>query len=563
MSRAYTSDDMPLSRRQLLARSLGVAAAWVTRGRARAKPVPSLATRTLLNVGMRPGQPMKLPLHPTTLVHWVDALPIPEVAKAQGLRADPTDSAQRIPYYRVVMRELEVKAHRDLGPTRVWAYGNAVPGPTFETRSGQGLLVEWVNALPAKHLFPVDHTICGAGANVPEVRTIAHVHGARVPAKSDGYPEHWFTKGKSLLSHYPNRQEAATLWYHDHAMGIERLNQYAGLFGAFLVRDEVEAALGLPTGAYDVPLFFFDRLMDENGQLQYPNSGIPESPWVSEVYGDAHMVNGKLYPYLEVEPRPYRFRLINSSNSRFYYFSLSNHQGFQQIASDQGLLPAPVPLTSLTLAPGERADIVIDFCASKEPQFLLKSQSFELMQFRVSGKAVSSPCSKAPSSLRRVERIPRTAAVKTRTLKLNEYMDPKTHTMVMLLNDAYWRYPVTEKPVLDSTEIWELVNYTEDTHPIHLHLVRFQLLDRQHFDIEAFNFKGTFRTIGEGIPPDPGEAGWKDTIQAYPGMITRIIIPFQGYPGRYVWHCHVLEHAANEMMRPFEVVASPRPALTL
>jgi spore coat protein A, manganese oxidase len=554
--------QMPLSRRQLLTRGLGVAAAWATGGRAVAATVPAVTTRAVLNVGMRPGQPLKSPLHPPALAHFVDALPIPEVAHPYGARADPTDSAKQLPYYRLTMREVEVQVHRDLKPTRCWSFGTGVPGPTFETKSGHGLLVEWVNALPKRHLFPVDHTICGAGANVPEVRTVPHVHGARVPPQGDGYPEHWFTQGKSALYHYPNRQDATTLWYHDHAMGIERLNQYAGLFGAFLIRDQTEAALELPSGPYDIPLFLFDRLLDGNGQLQYPTSGVPESPWVSEVYGDALLVNGKLYPYLEVEPRPYRFRLVNASNSRFYYLSLSNRQSFHQIGTDQGLLSAPLALSSVTLAPGERVDLLIDFSVSAKTEFLLKSQSFELMQFRVSGKTAAGP-GRLPATLRPVERISRTAAVETRALKLNEFMDPKTHAMVMLLNDAYWRYPVTEKPALDTIEVWELVNFTEDTHPIHLHLVRFQLLDRQHFDVDAYNFEHKFQTIGEPILPDASEAGWKDTIQAYPGMITRIIIPFRGYPGRYVWHCHVLEHAANEMMRPFEVVQHTKQARRL
>ncbi len=548
---------MPIiSRRQLLTRGLGLAAAWAGRG-AVAGPLPSVATRALLNIGMRPGVPLRSPLHPDTLARFVDALPIPEVAQPHAFRPDPGDSARRLAYYRLTMREVEVQLHRDLKPTRCWSYGTTVPGPTLETTSGKGVLVEWANALPTRHLFPIDHSICGAGANVPAVRTVPHVHGARVPAESDGYPEKWFTRGSSALFHYPNRQEAATLWYHDHAMGIERLNQYAGLFGAFLVRDETEAALQLPSGRYEVPLFLFDRLLDDSGQLNYPNSGMLDSPWVSEVYGEALLVNGKLFPYLDVEPRRYRFRLVNASNSRFYYLSLSNRQGFHEIGTDQGLLPAPVPLTSLTLAPGERADILIDFSASRATQFLLKSQSFELMQFRVSGEPAPGP-RKLPGSLRPVEKIPRTAAVKTRALKLNEYMDPKTHAMVMLLNDAYWRDPVTEKPVLDTVEIWELVNFTEDTHPIHLHLVRFQLLDRQHFDVDAFNVEHKVKTLGAPILPEASEAGWKDTIQAYPGMITRIIIPFHGYPGRFVWHCHVLEHAANEMMRPFEVVSARR-----
>ena len=546
---------MPLSRRQLLTRSLGVAAAWVTGGRAVAVPVPSVTAATLLGVGMRPAKPLQMPLHPTTLAHWVDALPIPEVAQPQGTRPHPTNPQAQLPYYRLAMRELEVQAHRDLKPTRCWAYGSSVPGPSFETRSGQALLVEWVNSLPTHHLFPIDHSICGAGADVPEVRTVPHVHGARVPSASDGYPEHWFTPGKSALYHYPNRQDATTLWYHDHAMGIERLNQYAGLFGAYLIRDATEASLGLPSGPYEIPIFLFDRLMDENGQLQYPTSGIPDSPWVSEVYGDAFLINGKLFPYLNVEPRQYRLRFVNASNSRFYYLAMSNKQTFHQIGTDQGLLPTPVKLSSLSLAPGERADVLIDFSPSAGTEFLLKSQSFELMQFRVSRTAPRP--AKLPSAIRPVPRISRSAAVKTRTLSLNEFMDPKTHAMVMLLNGSYWRDAVTEKPTLDTVEIWELVNFTEDSHPIHLHLVRFQLLERQHFDIEAYNFHRKFELVRDPIPPEGNELGWKDTIEAYPAMVTRIIVPFHGYPGRYVWHCHVLEHAANEMMRPFEVVRMP------
>src|SRR5262249_33876087 len=157
-----------------------------------------------------------------------------------------------------------------------------------------------------------------------------------------------FTPQHSALYHYPNQQDAALLWYHDHAMGISRLNQYAGLFGLFVIRDDAEDALGLPGGPNEVPLVIFDRLFDEQGQLRYPTSGMPDAPWVPEVYGDALLVNGKLYPYLDVEPRRYRLRVLNASNARFYYLSLSNGQRFHQIGSDQGLLPAPVELASVT-----------------------------------------------------------------------------------------------------------------------------------------------------------------------------------------------------------------------
>jgi spore coat protein A len=493
------------------------------------------------------------PLVPSKLARFVDRLPIPPVLEPEGTRPDPDDPKRQIAHYRVVMRESEQQVHRDVPPTRFWSYGGTVPGPTIETRSGKGFLVEWVNELPERHFLPIDHGLHGAHEDVPEVRAVVHVHGAKVPPASDGHPEAWFTRGQSATYHYPNRQDAAMLWYHDHAMGIERLNMYAGLFGVLLVRDDVEDRLGLPRGPYEIPLVLCDRLLKADGHLRYPTSGVRDSPWVSEVYGDATLVNGKFYPYVEVEPRPYRFRVVNAANSRFFYLARSDRKSFHQIGSDQGLLQAPAQLSNLTLAPAERADVLIDFSDMAGQKIVLQNQMEPLLEFRVSSgpAAASKPL---PARLRAIERTPRTAAVRTRTFALNEYMDPQTHRMLMLLDDKYWRDPVSEKPVLGSVEIWELMNLTEDVHPIHLHLVRFQVLERQLFDADRFLLNGTLRTLGKPRLPEAGELGWKDTVRADPGAITRIIVKFDGYPGRYVWHCHLPEHAANEMMRPFEVV---------
>jgi spore coat protein A len=480
-------------------------------------------------------------------------LPIPSVLKPDELRADPTDPRKRVEYYRIAMHEAESQVHRDLPPTRFWAYGGSVPGPTLEVRSGRGVLVEWRNELPEKHFLPVDHTLPGANAGEPDVRAVVHVHGARVPTASDGYPEDWFTPGKSALNHYPNRQDAATLWYHDHAMGVERLNQYAGLFGMYLIRDDVEDRLNLPRGVYDVPLVLFDRFFRADAQLRYPVSETPGSPWVPEVLGDAQLVNGKLFPYFEVEPRRYRFRLLNASNGRFYYLSLSNGDPLRQIGTDQGLLPAPVAAKSITLAPAERADVVVDFADLAGQTMLLQSQALQLLQFRV---AAGRPHKAAPlpTRLRPVPRLLPASAMTSRVLTLNEYMDQESRASLMLLNGARWHEPATERPVLDSVEIWSFVNLTDDTHPIHLHLVRFQVLDRQTFDVDEYKRTGTMTILGQPVPPAPGEAGWKDTVRADSGLVTRIIVRFEGYAGRYAWHCHVLEHAANEMMRPYEIV---------
>ena len=498
--------------------------------------------------------PSTPPLHPDALARFVDPLFVPAIEKSRETRQDPARPGALVPYYRVAMRETEVRVHRDLPPTRMWSYGGTVPGPTLEVRSGQGVLVEWQNELPREHFLPIDHNICGAGAEVPDVRTIVHVHGARVPPESDGYPEHWYTPGNSKLVYYPNRQDAAMLWYHDHAMGIERLNHYAGMFGVYFVRDEAEDRLGLPKGAHEVPLVLCDRLFAADGQLAYPTSAVPGAPWVSEINGDAHLVNGKLFPYFDVEPALYRFRVVNASNGRLYYLALSNGKPFVQIGSDQGLLPAPAQILSLPLAPAERVDVLVDFSELAGQTVVLKSQTLQLLQFRVGG-GPSKKAAALPKALRPVPRTDPKTSVKTRTMTLSEYMDPVTHAMLMLLNGKHWHEPVTETPLAGSVEIWELVNLTEDTHPIHLHLVRFQLLERQPFDTDDYQYLGKMRYSGDPIPPGPGEDGWKDTVRADPGMITRIIVRFEGYSGRYVWHCHNLEHAANEMMRPFEVLA--------
>ena len=456
------------------------------------------------------------------------------------------------------MRQFESKVHRDLKPTRLWGYASGSPGPTFETRSGQGVLVEWVNELPTTHFLPIDRSIHGAEADKAEVRTVVHLHGAKAPPESDGYPENWYVPGKSAVYYYPNRQDAAMLWYHDHALGINRLNVFAGLLGAFFVRDEFEDSLHLPRGKYEIPLVIYDRDFDLEGQLNYPVSGDPKSPWVPEFFGDAVLVNGKLFPYLEVEPRKYRFRVLNGANSRFFHLTLSSEaskgQTVQQIGTDQGLLPAPVPLTRVSLAPAERADLVVDFSNSVGTNVILKNDNVSVMQFRVAAKGAPD-ASALPQVLRPVPRIPESSAVKTRTLTLVEIDDLVQRPVKMLLNNAHWSMPVTENPVLDSVEIWNLINTTDDAHPIHLHLVRFQILDRRAFNIAAYWATGEIKYTGAVTPPESGEAGWKDTVRADPGMVTRIIVRFEGFAGRYVWHCHLLEHEDNEMMRPYDVVA--------
>ena len=286
-------------------------------------------------------------LDPNTLTPFLDALPIPKVALPTGVRPIPGDAKQKAPYYRMAMRQMESKVHRDMKPTMQWAIGASVPGPTLETQSGQGMLVDWANELPKSHFLPIDHSLHGAEAEIGDVRTVIHMHGSRVPAAADGYPEDWYVPGKSATYFYPNLQDSAMLWYHDHTLGINRLNVYAGLLGLCIVRDSFESGLNLPSGKYEVPLVLYDRFFDQDSQLYYPASVVPGKPWIPELFGNAILANGKLLPYLEVEPRKYRFRVLNGANGRFFHLSMSSGKMFQQIGTDQGLLPAPVGIKDL------------------------------------------------------------------------------------------------------------------------------------------------------------------------------------------------------------------------
>jgi spore coat protein A len=494
-------------------------------------------------------------LDPNSLTRFVDPLPLPPVAQPVGHRPVPGSPGKQAQYYRIAMRAISSKLHRDLPPTSLWSLGGSVPGLTFEARTGKGLFVEWVNELPSKHFLPIDHSLHGAEKGTPEVRGVVHLHGGKTPPESDGYPEDWYVPGQSRTYYYPNQQDATLLWYHDHTMGINRLNTYAGMLGLFVIRDEVEDALHLPSGKFEIPLVIMDRDLTTDGQLSYPVSPDKEKPWVPEAFGELHLVNGKLFPYLDVEPRKYRFRILNGANGRFYRLSLPKGVEVVQIGGDQGLLDAPLSVPHVQMAPGERADLIVDFAPHRGTRMELQSDSFVLMQFRVSPTAATNVAdSNLPKALRPITRIPESAATLTRRLTLDEQLNMVSESMGMLLNKTPWHMPITEKPELNSTEIWELVNLTDDTHPIHLHMVRFQILDRRRFDGFEYMTTGNLRYTGPAMVPDANEMGWKDTARVNAKTVTRIIVPFVGYPGRYVWHCHILEHEDNEMMRPYEVV---------
>ncbi|TGA96223.1 multicopper oxidase family protein [Sporolactobacillus shoreae] len=515
-----------------------------------------------------------------SLEKFADALPIPPVLK-------PKENDD-IPYYEVTMKQVQQKLHRDLPPTTVWGYNGMFPGPTFEVQRNHPIRVKWKNKLPYEHLLPVDRTLHGAQPDQPSVRTVVHLHGGRVLPENDGYPEAWFTqnfenrgsKFASKVYYYPNRQRSATLWYHDHAIGITRLNVYAGLAGLYLIREEEEEKLNLPRGKFEIPLVIQDRSFYPNGKLFYPtqpgqepppapqqpvNPTLPNPTVVPEFFGNMNLVNGKIWPYLDVEPRKYRFRLLNGSNARFYRIQLSSGQELVQIGTEGGLLEKPVTVSEITLAPAERADVIIDFSNYKGQRITLTNDAAapfpdgdppssdlkQIMEFRVKQRLSRSDDSQIPSTLSSFGRLDPEAAEVVRKNLLIESAD-NFGRLKLLLNNMMWDdLPLTETPKNETTEIWEFFNRTPDTHPIHLHLVNFQILNRATFTGDP---NGPDLLIGAPQPPDPSESGWKDTVRVNPGEVTRIIARFGPFTGIYPWHCHILEHEDHDMMRPFEVL---------
>ncbi len=514
---------------------------------------------------------------PKTLQRYIDPLPIPHTLQ-------PFETHKGTDIYRVRMSEFSRPLHSQLPAAKLWGYEAQYPGPTIEAQRGRPIEVHWQNSLPAQHIFKVDPNIHGAMPPSPAVRTVPHLHGARTRSESDGLPEKWFTPGNAARYFYANDQRAATLWYHDHAVGITRLNVYAGLSGFYLLRDEAERSMNLPAGDYEIPLLIQDRTLNENGQLVYAPSfddGQPLAPgvWGSEFFGQLPLVNGAIYPYLNVEPRPYRFRILNGANARFFnlFFNLAMRPtdipdlvNFQQIGTDGGFLPRPAQLNKVLLGSAERADLIVDFSGLAGKTITLSNdapapypgwefstahhaQLSELMQFRVALPITGK--SKAINLTQTISFAPlhASAAVTTRDIVLSEQMDNQGRSMRMLINGKRYDDPVTETVKLGSVEKWRFINTTDDAHPMHLHLVQFQILERQGFDIAAFQ-DGTLKLLGNPRPPAANEAGWKDTAVVNPKDVLTILVRFEGYTGRYVFHCHMLEHEDNDMMRPYEVV---------
>jgi spore coat protein A, manganese oxidase len=537
---------------------------------------------------------------PESIPHFVQPLMVPA---EHGLRIDATAGGS----YPMVMGETVQDVLGAGVGTAVWGYGRAgsnvsYPGPTIVARSGRPISVQWHNRLPRRTLGPVDPSLHWAfthnrlSIDETGVPAVVHLHGGDVDPAYDGGPEQWFTaRGdtgpafESAESWYPNRQEAATLWYHDHTLGITRLNVYAGLAGFYLLRDDRELALqqsgGLPAGPHEVELVIQDRMFHPDGRLAYPDIPWPSPDWPGgpswqpEFFGEVIVVNGRAWPYLRVEPRPYRFRLLNGSDSRVYALVItapaSSPVPVVAVGTDGGLLERPVLLAGpLVLAPGERADVVVDFSA-------YAGQTLTMRNISAAPHPVGTPPSRSTAEILQVHvdlpldrnagppvRLPARLrdepfgvpgpAGATRRLLLGERHDRYGRMQALLGTVDFGRLtysdPVTETPKVGEVEVWEFYNDTPVNHPIHLHSVAFEVLDRAPFLAVRHPQTGALADIQVGPRRSPleHERGPKDTVVAYPGEVTRIRARF-ARPGNFVWHCHNLSHEDNEMMRPIQI----------
>jgi FtsP/CotA-like multicopper oxidase with cupredoxin domain len=571
------------------------------------------------------------------LAPYVDALPLPS-------RLIASEHDGRLT---VTIRAGTHRFHRDLPVSSIWGYEGMIPGPTIEAERGQPITVEWRNELEGT--FPVSVTVApqptdtdsvpvqclpGLSGGEPDRHassligyTVVHLHGGLTPASYDGWAENLFAPGQPAVSHYPMDQRAALLWYHDHVMGITKLDVYAGLAGLWIVRDDREHRLGLPEGPpFEVPLLIQDRNFDLDVRGRLTGRLVHKTdPDVMEAFPPFTAVNGKVWPVLDVQPTTYRFRVLNGSNARTYRL-VPMRDGepaldlIAQIGTDHGLLraPAAVPPDGLVLASAERADLLVDFSdlAPGSELTVLNTAAApfdgapfpaaeaenaadidgllpypDVMRFRVAhGTATrrsiprelatdydvppADALSVAPHRMIALVEMELDDAANMLTMReLENVGDGQTGPLVTVRDGeqivryrcvaAHFEDTTTFFPMLGRYEVWQLLNLTGDTHPIHLHLDPFQILSRRAIRYEipeggiADRDLTAVVTLERGADDkldhaiDDNERGLKDTIRVNPNEIVEIAVRFNTYAGRYMYHCHILEHEDRDMMRPF------------
>ncbi|KAG0576684.1 hypothetical protein KC19_5G099500 [Ceratodon purpureus] len=540
-----------------------------------------------------------------TLEPFVDKLP-----KLKQIRIDHGKQVVLGAY------KIQQKLHRDLPPTTMYAYGTSaatasVPGPTLLATSGVESYVRWENHIHDEyHMLPVDKTLMWANPSKGGVPIVTHLHGAECDSASDGYPDSWHTaKGEhgptftTLNFTYANTQSPAMLWYHDHAFGITRVNVLSGLSGFYLTKAHSNSPKPswFPKRKQELHLMLQDKQLFYNGSINFPNVG--DSPanhpqWCPEYFGDTIIVNGKAWPYVHVEPRTYRLRFLNAANARVFVLSLDNpNLTFTQIGTDGGLLERAQSLKVLTLAPAERIDCLVDFSHAAGTEVILNNtgaapypsgdpafsppSTLAVMKFIVKKKTKKIRDAPVPAKLRAADPLVNTGNALVRQLFMVENDDADGNPLESLLSNHTWHDEVTEKPELGATEIWEFINFTPDAHPMHIHLIEFKALNQQPFDLDKWTageceiFNTTFATpgtcfTGEPIAPSYNQIGLKDTILSLPNHVTRVVVQWKSQqnngkftfdatagPG-FVWHCHILDHEDNDMMRPIKLVKKSR-----
>jgi spore coat protein A, manganese oxidase len=531
------------------------------------------------------------------LAKYRQALPVP----GHGIVvAAPTGPNQ----YSFTQRQISRQLHPQLPPTPIWAYddGSGLGGQAGSfgmavvAQSGAPVRVSFTNNLPGTYpdWIPVDTRLTVHPDRL--VRVMTHLHGGFVAADSDGNPavtpDGFYTGGPNgatqnvVYSNQLPQMPPSLLWFHDHGLGTTRLNVFAGLAAAYILRDGNDTGaepnpIGIPGGAYEIPLVIQDRQFNPDGTFLYPASDIPGAVWIGEYFGDVMLVNGKVWPFLNVEPRLYRFRILNGCNARVLNLGLGGAR-LWQIGAEGGMWDKPVAVKNLVLAPAERADVIADFGPSPGQTLVVKNTPppkpvstpapslSAVMQIRV-GTTVTQPGPAAvPASLPgRAANVTGPVAAR-RFITLNE-VAPETANWTLNLNGADFEAPdPTEVPQAGTVEEWVYINLTPDTHPMHTHLVTHQVIGRTPFDAQAYQatyggpngvrggIDPTPFATGPMVPPDPTERGFKDTTKANPGYFTTIRALFElpagvTAPQTYVHHCHIVEHEDNDMMRPFIV----------
>lgn len=540
--------------------------------------------------------------------------------------------------YEIRMRTNLNQFHPDLPAVPIWGYSDSPdrpgssPGPTIQATNNVPVIVRWIDELPDQYPDWIPADTQNHGVENQDVRNVVHLHGGANRPLFDGNPTYWFRPGVTTNYLYDNIDlspgaDGETLWYHDHAVGVTANNVYAGLAGMYILRNpEFEHDLNLPSGPYEVPLVFQDRDI----QVEFdPPTLLSDAVSTNVVpWHYLPVVNGRIAPYFEVEPRRYRFRILNGCGFRTIGLvlqtqtmdspSVQTNVPLYQIGTDDGFLAAPVQippadpnafLPALRLMPGERADVIVDFTDWDGYTNIVVANSFApgsfgvppsapvnvvggaFLQFRVVKPLSGTDTSTLPAVIHTNSPTAQdlaSEAVRTRQITLdlaNEKPAPglifnQDHHLFAVLNLMTFDDPVTENPRAGDIEIWEFINLTGESHPMHVHLLDFLVLNRTRFrdfngqdpsyvpggvanyilDREAGQLKDLSAYLDSSPsgtrPPQINELGPKDVVHAAPGSVTRIVMRWptnELFFGPYVYHCHILDHEDNDMMRPIEV----------